>query len=283
MFWQDGGPRCLSCFYMYRWVLQQSNIGVPLSAKISCSSPSRGKASASSSSHLACPSSSPKVNPRVAPLASGEARASSFSVPQSSPRGDSTEASIDKSSSPTAPLPSEAGRSSVIREPEEDKPVSHRSDDTAPVNKKLRSSAVASSPLRSSGSVSMSSRSSRSVTPSTRGNTVTLGERKKAGAKPTEDKQETRPAARRLTSSVSSTVYSGRKRNVGTRDRSTITSKSTETKPQSGAGSVAGGYEIAVQFEEFPISAAECMWPDALALPETLTPGTGGISSFIHS
>ncbi|PHJ22442.1 hypothetical protein CSUI_003703, partial [Cystoisospora suis] len=256
-----------------RWVLQQCNIGVPISAKISCSSPSRGKASASSSSHLACPSSSSQENPRVAPLASGGVRASSSSVPQSSPGGGSREVSIDKRSNTTAPLPSEAGQYSMIREPKEDEPVSHSSDDMAPVNKKLRSSAVASSPLPSSGSLSVSSRSSRSVTPSTQDDTVTLGERKKAGVKPTGDKQETRPAGRRLTSSVSSTNCSERKKNVGTGDRSTITSKSSETKPQSGAGSVGGRYEIAVQFEEFPVSAADCMWPDAPPLPETLTPG----------
>ncbi|EPT25038.1 hypothetical protein TGME49_248720 [Toxoplasma gondii ME49] len=45
-----------------------------------------------------------------------------------------------------------------------------------------------------------------------------------------------------------------------------------ETAGRTPGGSTAG-YEVAVQFEEFPFSAAEWMWPKPLDLPETLTPG----------
>ncbi|KEP65676.1 UNVERIFIED_CONTAM: hypothetical protein HHA_248720 [Hammondia hammondi] len=45
-----------------------------------------------------------------------------------------------------------------------------------------------------------------------------------------------------------------------------------ETAGRTPGGSTAG-YEVAVQFEEFPFSAAEWMWPKPLDLPETLMPG----------
>lgn len=166
-----------------------------------------------------------------------------------------------------------------MRSPEKEESSSFLGEATTPVKKKLRSSVLSSSSLRSSGVALPSLRSSSPVGPTIQ-DTSSVGGRKKGGVKSGEQKQEVRPTGH-SSSAISSSACSREKSNARAREGpASLAMKNSDTNSQSGGtGSGGGGYEIAVQFEEFPASAADYMWPDPLPLPETLTPGTNGVRS----
>ncbi|CBZ56060.1 conserved hypothetical protein [Neospora caninum Liverpool] len=227
---------------------------------------------------------SPRPPPPPAVSSARGSRGSSSGKPRSSPSAGGGRDSGRSGSSPassTPPLPDSAPEAGGgTREKTEDGERTAKGGTASPAHMSSR----ASSPNPLAG-VEASKPSPAASSVSRRGSTTSsssLGQpAPPSSASPSPRGGGSRPSSPRGSSAPADSVAargdSGEKqKGAGTRDEKKKRRGSLPGKDSAGrsSGSTATlGYEVAVQFEEFPLSAAEWMWPEPLQLPAALAPG----------